>query len=230
MEHNPWKTPSPIENVMAAFDARRIGADMPEPVGGHDERNVEYISVGDWLPGPDERPIQPDVWSWQRQVTFWTPLDKAARWYVNRHTPHHSYQRKVGRYQLFCVATDAGLAQRHATDDHRVTVWAGDDGRVIDGALDLLASRIGQIQYEAREVANRLSRQGVAAGFTDRPERTPLADRLAGIADALAGTDDAAEARRIVAEWDGTTRPEGRFKKLKRLARKHGVWRDGMRL
>lgn len=217
-----------IEKVMGSFDARCIAADLLPP-HADDQKFAEKIMIGDWMPGPGTVDTsQPEGWSWQRGIVIWAPLDRPGTWFAGHHQnvePWYARTRHIVRQARFCVTVDAVLAIRFATDERRVTVWAGADGRVIDAAIDLFAGRVRLAQQSARNEVSRLSRLGIAAGFVDRPPRTPLGERLDALAAALAGTPDAEDASRIADEWDGVSKPEGRMKKLKRMAQKHGVWR-----
>lgn len=99
------------------------------------------------------------------------------------------------------------------------------------------ARRLGEIDDDRLEMtvavalrdisdahADTLARLALAADPAGVARRKALAAydaraRLAELAAALAGTPHAEEGARIASEWDGVAPPEGRIKKLKRLAR-----------
>lgn len=62
------------------------------------------------------------------------------------------------------------------------------------------------------------------------PEREKSKKRLLSIASALSGTPDAKEAYRIANEYDGSSPPQGRLKKLKKLAVANGIWKEELGL
>ena len=221
---------TPMEKARAAFQARAINADMLPPMpGGEMQDSVEYIFVHDWMPGPGDDGR--GEFSISRQVVVWAPLDRAARWYIRKQpTQYDQSARYIGRYRQFVIFRDYAPQAQWTHSAPIRTVWAGNDARVIDQEIDAFALDVADAQSEAREAAARLSELGMAAGYADQPCQTPRSIRLSAIADALACTPDAAEARRIADEWDGTSKPEGRLKKLKRMAQKHGVWAEGLGL
>ncbi|MBB3608690.1 hypothetical protein [Rhizobium sp. BK602] len=76
--------------------------------------------------------------------------------------------------------------------------------------------------------ANTFDPSSIAGAMT--PERKKSKKRLVSIASALSGTPDAKEALRIANEYDGSSPPDGRLKKLKKLAVANGVWEEGLGL
>lgn len=99
--------------------------------------------------------------------------------------------------------------------------------------VDLVRSEVSDIRQRRREhieAFEAAARDDAGVARREFGQSHPQAARLARIADALADTPDAAEARRIADEYDPAERAEGRLKKLKRLAIANGVWREGLGL
>jgi hypothetical protein len=77
----------------------------------------------------------------------------------------------------------------------------------------------------------RVARVNVPKGASSESDHNRLPDfhnvrmkRLRMLADILAQTPAAAVAKRIAEEYDDAYKPSGRLKKLKRLAKDHGLW------